>query len=86
MQNDFSSIASDYERVVSKFDKLTIQARSCEAIIDMVIQELVVRGHEYDFFMMEDLLNALQRVQEDVLVELSQAAFSTDGSFISTGL
>lgn len=71
MQNDFSSVASDYERVVSKFDKLTIQVRTCEAIIDMVIQELVIRGHEYDLFTIEDLLNSMQRVQGDILVELS---------------
>ena len=78
MQNDLSSVAVAYERLVNKEDELIGKARTCEMIIDLVIKDLLANGQEYHFLTMEALLNAMQTVQEETLVELSLTRIQKD--------
>jgi N12 class adenine-specific DNA methylase len=71
LQNEFDEIVATYEHLVNKEDELISKAKTCEMIIDRVIQDLLVHGEAYHFLTMEALLNAMQGVQEEVLVELS---------------
>ncbi|MGO4350099.1 hypothetical protein AB4Z45_32005 [Paenibacillus sp. MCAF9] len=60
--HDFKAVAAHYELLVVKEDE------SCVDVVGKSIQSLLAYGHEYD----NKTVEALQNVQEQVLVELSR--------------
>jgi len=71
LQSDFIAISAAYERLVNKEDELHQKAKTCQTIIDLVINDLLLSGESYHLMTVETLLNSLQSVQEEIIIELS---------------
>lgn len=71
MYDQFSDVSARYEGYVSIVDKLTVQAQTCESVIEMFIQLLVMNAKNHDLYTMKRLLKAMKVVREDILIELS---------------
>lgn len=71
-EHDLKAVAEQYEQFVLQEDKLSQQTKTCEDFIGHSIQSLLAYGREYDAETVENLLMALQSVEEEILIELSR--------------
>jgi hypothetical protein len=71
MENNLQKLSNEYEQLVLIEDQLLKQAKLCEDTIKSCVQDSIVNGHDYDVNTLERLLTALQRVEGQVLNDLS---------------